>query len=85
MQMPPVSNMVDVYVEQSLVSSMDGWIDCREIERAVTCLDMFRVRFVDAEVSFDGDPVTCHFLAPDVESVRCVMRHAGVRANSIRT
>jgi len=76
-------NMVDVYVEQALQRSVDGWIDCREMAAAVSCLDLHQVSFVDAEVSRLGDRVICHFLAPDIESVRRVMRGAGVNADSI--
>ena len=75
--------MVDVYVEQTLQQSLDGWIDCRMIEETVACLEVHMVRFVDAKVSRQGDKVICHFLAPDIESVRRVMRGAGVNANLI--
>lgn len=83
MYSPSTANMVDVYVEQALPQSLDGWTDCRMIEEAVACLDVHMVRFVDAKVSRQGDKVVCHFLAPDIESVRRVMRGAGVNADSI--
>lgn len=85
MYAPPTAGMVDVYVEQRLNRSIDGWIDCRMIEEMVACLDLHMVRFVDAEVSLPGDRVICHFLAPDIESVRRVMHGAGVNAESFRT
>ena len=75
--------MLDVYVEQTLKQSRDGRIDCRMVEETMTCIDIHMVRFVDAEVSRLGDKVICRFLAPDIESVRRVMRCAGVDANSI--
>ena len=83
MHSPSTANMVDVYVEQALSQSLDGWTDCRMIEETVACLDIHMVRFVDAQVSRQGDKVICHFLAPDIESVRRVMHGAGVNANSI--
>jgi len=79
----PATNMVDVYVEQPLIQSTGDWIDCRTIEESVTCLDINRVRFVDATLSRSGDRVICHFLAPDIESVRRVIRRAGICADSI--
>ena len=75
--------MVDVYVEQLLKSSPGGSADCWMIDEWVACLDIHMVRFIDAEVSRLGDKVICHFLAPDVESVRRVMRGAGVNVESI--
>ena len=76
--------MVDVYVEQELLKSIDGWIDCRAMVEMVTCLDMHKVQFVCAEVSEVDDRVICRFSAPDIESVRYVMRCAGVSADLIR-
>ena len=75
---------VDVYVEQELLKSIDGWIDCRAMVEMVTCLDMHKVQFVCAEVSEVDDRVICRFSAPDIESVRYVMRCAGVSADLIR-
>ena len=53
------------------------------VEESVACLDIHRVRFVEAALSGNGDRIIYHFIAPDVESVRLALRGARICCNSI--
>jgi len=75
--------MVSVFVQQVYRASLDGWIDCRQLEETVTCLGIHHVQFVDAAISNEGDRMISEFLAPDIEFVRHALNGAGIETVGI--
>lgn len=72
--------MIDVFLERMFDPPLDRDTVLAHASDAVACLDAHRVRWWGSHLARDGHRMVCRFHAPDAESVRIVLRQAGVVA-----
>lgn len=77
-------SLVDVYVARR-VAAAD--VDDTPTPDTILnyCYDLRRVELRDARPSPDGRQLVCHFRAPDAESVRQLLRRAGIPFDRVWT
>ena len=79
----PAATRRHIYVEKVIESQAQGKYYCHQFKSGAACLGNYGVSFVDSFHSTDGNRVICHFTAPDLESVRLVLRNAGVAVDTM--
>jgi hypothetical protein len=55
------------------------------LQRAESCMTMYRVRFLRTNLSRDGLRMVCEYEAPDAESVRFVQQRLGMAFERVWT
>jgi hypothetical protein len=67
-------NMQHIFIEREFEPTLttEGFADMAEA--AFPCMPLYRVEWVESLLSADGKYLTCHFIAPDAEAVRSVVR-----------
>jgi Protein of unknown function (DUF4242) len=75
--------MTDVIVERAWPVALAPSDISGMFAEASPCLDTHRVRWQGSLLSSDGRNLVCHFSAPDLESVRIVMRQTGSPAGEV--
>jgi len=78
-----VHNMESIIAERAFDSPMTEGEDFGVIEEMAACLNLYNVQFVESFVSDQRTRAFCHFIAPDAESVRRLLRGAGIEADSV--
>lgn len=76
------AGMADILVERRWQQPMTNAGMQALFKRSADCLPIHRVDWQCSLLSADGCALTCHFVAPDAESVRLALRHAGSNPDS---
>lgn len=79
------ADLVDVYVARRMVAAAAGGDEPMPESLMRDCCDLRRVHLRDAQSSPDGRQLVCHFRAPDAESVRQLLRRAGIPFDRVWT
>lgn len=78
-------DLVDVYVARRIVTAAAGGDEPMPDTVPSYCCDLRRVHLRDAQSSTDGRQLVCRFSAPDAESVRQLLRRAGIPFDRVWT
>lgn len=76
------NGLSDIYVE-CLAPAPTGTQGNHSMTGASLCLTLHRVEWLRTLQSVDSSRILCHFRAPDVESVRLVLRRLDLAIGSI--
>lgn len=71
--------MTDVLVERKYGEPLTDEILRRNLEQALSCLDLHHVEWQHSFLSPDRRELICHFKARDAESVRLALQQAGAQ------
>ncbi len=66
--------MIDVVMERqwpSPLTESDFWA---EAEAGPDCMPLYQVQWLESYLAADGSRLVCHFLSPDLESIRAYLR-----------
>ena len=77
------ADLTDVMVERSFDLPFNENDHCRELEKCMTCMNIYGIQFIESFLSFEKDRMICHFRAPDAESVRQAIRKQGLCADLV--
>ncbi|MGR4068607.1 DUF4242 domain-containing protein [Halomonas sp. LR3S48] len=75
--------MIDVILERGFDRPLAPELVRSLSEAAQPCFDLHRIQWQESLLARDGRRLVCHFLAPDVESARIGLRHAGADISSL--
>jgi len=65
---------VHVFIDRRLEPGADPHAALGEQFASMPCLELHRIRHVESFLSDDAERVICHFLAPDAETMRRLLR-----------
>lgn len=69
--------MTRVIVERSLEPPLQPEQIAEVVKAARSCLDLYRIDWIESYLSLDGTRMVCEFNAPDTETARTAIRQSG--------
>lgn len=81
--MRAANGLTNIMVEWKNNAPIQEIDEYRADQETFSCLDLYKVQYIECFLSEQHNRMICHFVAPDAESVRQALRGVGLVADVV--